>query len=519
MKKNIGRPYARYNNAWSIMICFLFFALTAQAQVSMGKSGDSRGVLDVNNENGYGNTSGVVLPVIDSIGKITTPAGDEPVPGTVVYDASRGCVRIMTSGGWSDCLLDETGFREFVTTILSVGADFKIKQASMAYNYTLCIGQDDNALYCAGDNSSARTGVGRTIGNMQTFTLFFAYPMVDVSAGESHAIAVDALGQVWVWGSNAGYRTGLPDLDVAGSDGTTGTPALVTNAAGDTLFSWRPTAVLGKAIQCEAGSTNSFVLTENGDVYAVGTSSTGSSGGGGTGGGTSLTTWTRLNIPIPERVIQISASGNSCGAVTETGKVYVWGAGATGKLGTGNATNQTAPYLLTTLPFAAGKISMGYYNGAAISADSTQLYVWGRNRDIGAGGTGTTVREPIPVNLNIDPTDKFVSVACSRYSNTTGSMTVITKQRVFVTGRNDNGQLGIGNATDQTTWQTPAMTGIVVGTGFVDAEMSGRTTMLLTGANQTRPSSSYVGYGMGNVDYRQLGAITRQMRVPTQLTK
>ncbi|MCL2596445.1 MAG: hypothetical protein FWD66_02035 [Paludibacter sp.] len=498
--------------------CVIAF-VNINAQVSIGKMDNNpRGVLDVNNANGYSNTSGIVLPVAENISDVLRPDGTDAMHGTIAFDATKNCVRIMTTHGWSNCLLDEGGFRSTVANILSVGADFKIRHASMSQYITLVIGHDDRAIYVAGRNTGYVTGLGRNTGRIPSFLMVFASPCLDVSAGTTHSIAVDVLGQVWTWGSNANYRTGLPDDAAAGNTGNTGTPNLVTNAAGDPMFCWRPTAVLGEAIQCEANSANSYVLTKDGRIYTVG-------GNTPNGTGAIANTWTQITAGLPlytvDPVVYIASSDNSCGAVTKSGKVYVWGVGATGKLGTGATANVATPVQIN-IPdnTPIGKIAMGYYSGAAISQDSKNLYVWGRNNALGAAGT--IVIAPTKVTTLpgfVEGTDTLTSIAAGRYNYGNGGLTAITSIGVFTTGENTYGQMGIGSTTDQTTWLPIKTTGVVRGTNFVDAEMSGFTTLLLTGENIMRAESSYVGYGMGYIDYRNLGAITTQPRVPSQLTK
>ncbi|MDR1652285.1 MAG: hypothetical protein LBS01_01290 [Prevotellaceae bacterium] len=492
------------------------FAATAHAQVGIGNE-NPRGVLDVNNPAGYGNTSGVVLPVVKSISAVRLPSAlGDATTGTVVFDSTANCIRLKRLNGWTDCLLDEGGYRTTVANILSVGADFKIKTASMGPQHTLCIGQDDNAIYAAGDNSNARTGIGRTSGNCQTFMLIFAQPCVSVAAGDQHSIAVDVQGQVWTWGNNGAYRTGLPDDPgtggTAGNDGNTGTPTLVRLTNGDTVFSAHPTSVHGKAIMCAAGALSSYVLTEDGKVWRTGTL--------GTSTTNNVTTWTEVT-GFSGKVTYIAASTNTVGAVTESGAVYTWGEGADGRLGTGNGTDRATPVQITmpgSVPIS--KIAMGFSNGAAISADSKQLFVWGTNRSIGVG-SGTTINAPRLASLPgfNSATDSIFNVAATRFDYGNGGLAVATSIGAFTTGENNYGQLGIGSTADQTSWQYIVSTGIIKGTKFTGVAMSGYTTLFLTGVNPIRAESSYVGYGAGRINYRQLGAITIEPRRPMQLTK
>jgi hypothetical protein len=513
-----------------IHILTLTFAILTtagiSAQVSIGKTTDPRGVLDVSNTSGYSNTMGIVVPLATTIGEIVTDDG-EAISGTIGYDLTNHCLRLKTENrGWTDCLLDEAGIKKVVNNILSVGADFKIRKASLGLQHTLAIGYDDNAVYVAGDNNDSRTGIGRTSGNCNTFMLMFAAPVADISGGNIHSACVDVLGQLWVWGSNDGYRTGLPDISTApadlGNTGASATPVLVTYANGDPVFSDDPLNPRGKAIGVECGSFNTFVLTDKGEVWAVG-SNANTNGYTGTGLSGTTATWTKLNfagLATNDKIVQISASQNSCGALTELGKVYTWGEGSAYSLGSGGAGDVTTPTLRNfPLSDLISKIAIGYSASAAISADKKTLYVWGAANKCGYSTLmATPVIAPGFPGIYDPAVDTIVDVAVQRFTD--GGIEVVTSRGVFGTGVNGSGQIGNGTATAvNTNWSPIITTGIVSGTQFTGVAKGAATTLLLTGENSSVSESSYVGYGMGAINFRQLGALNIQSRVPTQLTK
>jgi len=484
-------------------------------------------VLDVGKP--YSNTMGVVLPVVTSASDVVTPTGDNVTPGTIAFDSIRNCLRLMTAArGWTDCFLDEGGFKRETSNILSVGADFKIKAASLGSIHTLVIGKDDNAVYAAGSNANSRTGIGRTNGQCQTFIMVFGKPVLDVAAGDLHSATVDVTGRLWVWGSNANYRTGLPDTSegattILGSAGTTGTPTLVTLADHVTpIFSDDPStstyATCGEAIQCEAGLLNTYVLNHKGEVFSVGGYL--AAGTGATSG--NVATWTK--VYLPGIAVSISASGNTCGAILDDGRVFVWGEGSDGRLGTNNTTDVFTPQQIS-IPGGVpiGKLSMGFRDGAAISVDGKHFYDWGTNRATGTGTNNGTIHGPMEMSMvGMDPaTDIFTGVGCARYDYGNGGMTITTTKGIFTTGENGYYELGLGGTSnaDHPEWTSPSATSIATGTVFLDAEMGSSHVILITGENPAYQDSSYVGYGIGRNAQRQLGALPASVRVPTQLTK
>ncbi len=487
----------QYNKIKSLFIVnTLCLAGVLQAQVAIGRA-NPRGILDVNNPNGYGNTTAIVLPREAQISDVTAPDGTDAIAGTFVYDISGQCARVKTTDGWTDCLLDGSGVQTVVSNVLSVGSNFKIERASLGYQHTLAIGKDDRAIYVAGDNSNGRTGVGRTSGNTQSFLLTFATPVADVSAGNQHSIAATAIGDVYTWGTNTGNYTGLGT-----TTGITALPNKVILFGDGTTF--------GKAIDVEAGSTNSYVLTESGKVYSVGTATA-------SGTGSALAAFTQLNIV--ENIQSISASDASVAAVSVTGKVYVWGTGTAGRLGTGGTTAVSIPTLITT-PLPVKKVAMGTTNGVAISQDGKHVYRWGNGGGVGNGGTNLLSPTEITIPNFNSATDEILDVAAQRFANGSGAMMVVTTKGVYVTGINSSGQLGTGTTTAIATGMVSvSTTSIFQGTTFTGAAMGRLNSMLFTGANPVNTSVSYVAYAMGDISYRQLGAITVQARIPTIITK
>ncbi|MDR3219075.1 MAG: hypothetical protein LBU22_08915 [Dysgonamonadaceae bacterium] len=525
---------------------FMIGSIGVSAQVSIGKDSVARGVLDVNNPQGLSNTWGIVLPKVESVSDVVSGyENDTVIPGTLVYDMTTHGVRMKTAKhGWTGPLLDEAGFNRTVEKLVGVGGNFQVKFAAIGPQHTLCIGQDDRAVYAAGINSNSRTGIGRRASNMSTFTLIFARRVVDVAAGSSHSAAVDTLGQLWTWGLDDSYRTGLPDRGTGvnlGNSGNTSTPTLVTtyNATEsyiDTIFGRKVANAEGKAsrfgfaVQVEISTTNTYVLTDDGKVYSVGGAMGTTTAGTGRGTAASAT-WAEIpfSLEAGDSIVQISASGTTAGAVSKRGRLYTWGVGsgyAVGANGTATSTTSKSTPALVTMPASDSvyMVAMGTRASAAISYDRKRLYVWGAANK--HGGLTTNNQNPIIANNfpYLGPTDSIIYVAAQRYGVATadGGLQVITTTGVYGTGLNTSGQVGNNTVTNlNSTWAPINMTGIPRGTVFTTVARGTATTILTTGANINADNTSMnnVAYGMGAVGARQLGAILTAPRIPQQLTK
>lgn len=62
-----------------------------------------------------------------------------------------------------------------------------------------------------------------------------------------------------------------------------------------------------------------------------------------------MTTPTLVESLLNDPVRAISSGGNHCIVITKSNKIYVWGTGRNGRLGTGNSDHKFSPYVLTFL--------------------------------------------------------------------------------------------------------------------------------------------------------------------------
>ncbi|WP_280646116.1 MULTISPECIES: hypothetical protein [unclassified Dysgonomonas] len=495
----------KYSNIIKLtfLLILVGFAVSGYAQIGMGiGTKKPLGILDVRPMTNPADSSsyGVVLPRVDTITDVINPQGGDPIAGTIAYDIAAGCIKFRRDTAWSDCVLNNEGLRSIISEKLSLGTDFKIKETSNGYNYTLAIGQDDNAIWVAGTNADCRTGLGRTAGRTGVFTLMFARPVVDVSAGYQHGIAAAMDGEVWIWGSNAGYRTGL-GIATATTNVPSRVPGFGPGLVDDPY---------GKAIKVEAGEVASYILTESGKVYSAGAANR-----TGTNAIHQTFTW----IPTLSDIVDISASHSNAAALNKDGEVFVWGTSTTGSLGVGAATGVTATPTKINFPSGAkiSQIAMGHHTGIALDKEARKVYRWGNGN--GVANPSGNLLVPTELTLILEDDEEIISIASQRFIYGTGSIVIVTTKDVYVTGQNNVGQLGIGNVANQRGLMTISRQGVYRGTKFTGASIGFNHTILTTGVNNINTSTSYVGFGMGSIAYRQLGSIVVQQRVPTVLTR
>ncbi len=156
--------------------------------------------------------------------------------------------------------------------------------------------------------------------------------------------------------------------------------------------------------------------------------------------------------------------GVSCGyshtvLVKSDGTVWSFGSNYSGQLGLGNNTNQNTPQQIPTINSVDNIIgvSCGASYTVLVKNDGT-AWSFGRN-DSGQLGLGNDTDQHTPQQIpTINSVDNIIGVSCGDYH------TVLVKSdgTAWSFGRNDSGQLGLGNNTSQNTpQQIPTINDII----------------------------------------------------------
>jgi alpha-tubulin suppressor-like RCC1 family protein len=216
--------------------------------------------------------------------------------------------------------------------------------------------------------------------------VFGGRPVVAISAGQNHSLALTSDGRVFAWGSNYSGKTGLGMT----TDSTTLPTEIITSEE----LGGRPVVAI------EAGYGHSLALAADGTLFAWGDED-------------ALGTDEPFvfSSPAPARVradgalagvtfAKLSAAWHSL-ALSDDGRVFAWGTNGTGQLGTGDVVARLLPVEVTSSGALAGKtitgISSGQRHSVASALDGT-CFTWGAN-DKGQLGNGTTTASPLPVQV------------------------------------------------------------------------------------------------------------------------
>lgn len=232
-------------------------------------------------------------------------------------------------------------------------------------------------------------GAGRTgqLGNgsvsdglsPSSVTSLFRGDVAQISAGgtsssDSFALALaNATGTVKSWGHN--------------SSGQLGNGGLANQLAPATVPG------LTDIKEIAAGGEHALALNKSGQVFSWGNNSYGQLGNNKTGN----------SRPVPDRVQgmpkvkKIAAGCDFSLALLENGKVYAWGRGVYGQLGTGNLATSAVPRQVVGLENIA-EIDAGCHHALALTSDSA-VKTWGYNV-YGQLGNSTTKSSATPVGVD-----------------------------------------------------------------------------------------------------------------------
>jgi len=265
-------------------------------------------------------------------------------------------------------------------------------------------------------NGGAENGDSQQTGNEDAITVMFKGKKTIVQKREDS-------NDVYSWGQGVNGRLGHGDEN-------------------DQLVPKVIEGLLGKDVRgIDCGPAHSAAWTVNGDIYTWGAGSNGR-----LGHGHELDRFSPLivNGLKGKNIVQVACGDYHSAALTDNGKVFIWGKGGDGRLGLADDRTVLTPRELTTLNTTFIKfISCGYVTTAACS-DTGVLFMWGGNEK-GQMGTGDKVNQPLPNQVEALKGEKIVRVTCATWH----TAAINEKGQLFTWGDGTNGKLGHGNDAEQ----------------------------------------------------------------------
>ncbi|MBO6522749.1 MAG: T9SS type A sorting domain-containing protein [Balneolaceae bacterium] len=316
----------------------------------------------------------------------------------------------------------------------------------------------DGLVYGFGSGSNGNHGVGTilTINHPRPINNSFISGKVisSVAAGAIHSIIIDSAGVAYSFGGTdqADYSTTSNSYLGRSYDRLKSTPTQLShsNIAGKNI------------VAVKAGGLQSFLLTDEGKVYGFGSNRFGELGFEDSVDVYVPTLINHTNLS-GKKVIDIASTGEQATSahsghtllLTEDGSIYAFGRNVEGQLGLGDFNNRRVPTQITHSSLS-GKtitdIAVGANNSLAMASDGS-VFIWGSGKN-GAMGFGNTDTLNVPtLATHLTSLGKtFIDAAIGGSNNTIDPsphfLFIASDSSVYSFGEGSDGQLGLGNKTD-----------------------------------------------------------------------
>jgi alpha-tubulin suppressor-like RCC1 family protein len=337
------------------------------------------------------------------------------------------------------------------------------------------LGLDDRGFVWAwGANPSGQIGDGSdddrdepvrpVAGEMSDSSTGYMEDIIQIAAGRSgeYSMGLDASGRVWTWGNNASGQLGngkswedypllqwveLSPVRVHGGDQN----------------DWSGDPNLVDVVDIDAGIDHSIACDANADVFCWGMDISGQLGNGA-GPADSCDPLRVLGVGGQDYLTGIVDVAVSCGlvdsgsgdygssfALDDSGYVFAWGDNSWGQLGNDNKPTVSHTPVEVNTPDAADAlddivaISAGNYHVLALDANGC-VWAWGKNvyGQLGNGESGVNECNDTPVMVHEDANTVLTDIIYID-AGFEHSMAIDKYGTIWVWGRNQKGQLGLGN--------------------------------------------------------------------------
>uniref|UniRef100_A0A8C1KXD5 X-linked retinitis pigmentosa GTPase regulator n=1 Tax=Cyprinus carpio TaxID=7962 RepID=A0A8C1KXD5_CYPCA len=239
---------------------------------------------------------------------------------------------------------------------------------------------------------------------------------VHVSCGQSHSAFVTEQGRLFVFGNNNRGQLGLQ------TKGPVNKPTCVKVLKGE------------RAQFVACGTDHTLVNTSQGEIFAAGGNSDGQLGLGHCNDSISFQRLHPFCDYTPIKLL--SAGGHTSAALTEDGRLFLWGDNSVGQLGLGNDSHALLPKELK-LGQTIQWVSCGYRHSALVT-DNGDVFTFGESAD---GRLGLSVHQLANHSepQRVESLQGVLQVACG------GKHTLaLTEDDLYSFGRGEFGQLGLG---------------------------------------------------------------------------
>ena len=251
-----------------------------------------------------------------------------------------------------------------------------------------------------------------------------SYDVKQIACGDNHAFILKNDGSVWACGRNDYGQLGLND---------TGSRSTFTQV----------TTNISNVKQIVCGLYHTFILKNDGSVWSCGRNEYGELG---SGDATDRTTFTQVTTNINNDVEQIACGYQHTFILKNDGSVWSCGYNGNGQLGLGNTTAYKTFTKVTTNISDVKQITCGMYRTFILKNDGS-IWACGRN-DYGQLGLGDTNNRNTFTQVTTNINNDIKQIVCVGYH----TFTIKNDGSVWACGYNNAGQLGLNDTNNRNTF-------------------------------------------------------------------
>ncbi|PKK95029.1 MAG: hypothetical protein CVV60_03405 [Tenericutes bacterium HGW-Tenericutes-5] len=256
-------------------------------------------------------------------------------------------------------------------------------------------------------------------------------------------------------------------------------------------------------VDIDAGTYHNIVLAEDGRVFTFGYNGYGQLGNNSTTSASSLIEITgNLSLAEDEVVVEVEAGGNHTGVLTSNHQLYLWGYNLYGQLGDSTNVNKPLPLNVTSF-FSLGvdefitSFALGD-NNTIVLTNLGRVFTIGRNYNYQLGDMSTTDKNypvDITANFTLEVDEQVVKVEFDyEYA-----AAITNLGKIFLWGRNSDGQLGIGSKVYQNApTNATNFFNLNVDEMIVDVELGYDHTLVITNQNRVFAFGENMYYQVGD---------------------
>ncbi|KAH9259281.1 hypothetical protein BASA81_002324 [Batrachochytrium salamandrivorans] len=323
--------------------------------------------------------------------------------------------------------------------------------------------QRDGQVFAVGYNRYGQLGLNTATNVLLPQAMLFVTNASDISTGYHHSCLIDS--QVKCVGFNLLYQLGdgtdtdrsllVPTLGLDSGIqevycGYYGSCARMTSGKAQcwgqfaNVVRTSPVSITvsGGIQSISLGSFHACLVKVGGGLYCMGSNANGQLG---TGNKTDQPTPTPVVGLAAENIVSVACGYYHTCAVNAAGAIFCWGELDNGRLGNPSITSDSPnPVQVTGITSGAASAWAGWYNSFVLMQNGT---VWAFGKDgYGLFGTGSTGNQPVPIVFG-----QGVSGVVEVRGGILTTCVLLQNDRVWCTGRNQNGQLGVGSITSSLT--------------------------------------------------------------------